>query len=375
MKRCGFLLIAILLLFGLTGSVVCAFGKIEQESYVLASDQTYLGDLYVNAEKVVIDGKIEGDLFVLAESVQINGEIKGDVIAFAANTLVNGKIDGNLRAFTQHGIVDGTITRNISSFNQNLLISQKAHVQGSILTFADSFDIKGKVDREANGFINRMNVGGELGRGTSLLRVHSLTVDSTAKIDGNLTYSSSSRAVIQSGAAISGEEQFTLVKQEEKKIFSFFPILLLLMSLLSTLVIWLLLRFLFPRALHQIHQQIDGELTPLFGLGALFLIGVPIVSFILLLSVIGIPIALTLLCTLIVLLFVAKIFIGTWLGSRMVKRYQWPLHPLLAEFLGVLIIYGVLQIPFLGWLLNLIIAMLFLGSTASAIRKSNSYCE
>ncbi|MGD8190607.1 bactofilin family protein [Brevibacillus ginsengisoli] len=372
MKRWGILLITVLCLFGFTGSAVYAFGSVDQGSFVLSSDATYPGDLFVNAQKAVIDGKVDGDLYVFAESVQINGEVKGDVIAFAANTLVHGKIDGNLRAITQHAIIDGTITRNISSFNQNLLVSPGAHVLGSVMTFAESLDIKGKVNREANGFVNVMRVGGELGQGTSFMRVNNLTIDSTAKINGDLVYSAPARAVIHPGAAVNGQERFTLDQPKEKSSFTFLPVLFLLMSLLSTIMIWLLLRFLFPKALHQIHRQFDGEWTPLFGLGALFIFGVPIISIILLLSIIGIPISLTLFFSLFILFYVSKIFIGTWLGSRIAKRFQWPLHPLMAEFLGVLVVYGVLQIPFLGWLLNLIITMLFLGASATAIRHSNN---
>lgn len=377
MKRWGILLIVFLCLFSFSGTAVFALSTIEQGSFVLPREETHVGDLFINTQKAVIDGTVDGDVYVFAESVQINGEVKGDVIAFAANTLVHGKIDGNLRSFTQTAMISGTVTRNITSFNQNLLISQEGHVTGSILTFAESFDMMGQVDRDANGFVNTMRIGGKLGKGTSLLKVNNLTIDSTAHIGGNLTYSSPNQAIIRPGAQMNGTEQFTQVKEEEKekKIFAFLPGLFLLMSLLSTLIIWLLIRFLFPKALHQIQQRIDGELTPLFGLGALLLFGVPIVSVILLLSIIGIPIGLTLLFSLIVLVYVAKIFVGTWLGTRITRRYQWPLHPLLAEFLGVLVVYGLLQVPFLGWLLSLLVGMLFLGAAGTVIRQSNCRCE
>ncbi len=371
MKRACYVLVILFILLTCFGTAVFALHATEQGMFVLPKGQVYTGDLFINANKAIIDGMVDGDIYVFAESVQINGEIKGDLISFARDTTIRGKIDGNLRTFTEQATISGTLTRNVTAFTQNLVVASDGHISGSILTFAESVDLLGRVNKNANGFVNNMRITGELGRGTAFLRSGNIYVGSTAKINGDLVYSSPQHATIEPGAQLQGKEVFTQLEPKHEKKSVFFPVLFILMSLLSTLIIWLLLRFLFPRALYQIHQRFDHVKPSMFGFGALLLFGIPILAVVLLISVIGIPIALTLIFSLAILTYVAKIFVGTWLGTRLVRRYHWPLHPLMAEFLGVFAVYTLLQIPFLGWIPGFAVWMMFLGAMGTAIRDTN----
>ncbi|MGC5326937.1 hypothetical protein [Brevibacillus sp. SYSU BS000544] len=364
-------LLAVLLLFISSGSMVYALSSIDQEKYILAPDQVHEGDMVLSAHKAIIDGTINGDLYVFAESIQINGNVNGDVIAFAAETDIHGKIDGNLRAFTQYATVSGSISRNITSFAQQTSITEKGTVNGSILTFSETFDLAGEVKKEANGFVNNMLIAGKLGRGTSLLTVNHLELGSTARVDGNLEYTSPSKALIQPGAVLSGTEHFSKAEPDEEDNTKYIPLIMVLMFLLSTIIVWLLLRFLLGSTLNRIHSQFDTKQATTFGFGLVFFLSVPVAILILLFSVIGIPTGLTLLFSYLILLFVAKIFVGSWAGTRIVKHYNLPIHPIFAEFLGILALYGLLKIPFVGFLLDLGVWIFFLGAIAVTIRSIN----
>lgn len=365
------LLLMFTLLFISSGSVVCAFSSINQETFVFAQDQVHEGDMLLNANKTIINGTIHGDLYVFAQSVQINGTVHGDVIAFAQKTDIRGKIDGNLRAFTQYATVSGSITRNITSFAQQVTITENGIVNGSILTFSETLDLAGKVDKETNGLINHMRIAGILGRGTSLLTVHHLELDATAAVNGNLNYTSPSKASIHPDAVLSGTEHFSKAEPEEKDEWVTFSLILVFMFLISTIIIWLLLRFLLGNSLNHIHSQFEVKRATTIGYGLVLFVALPIVILILFFSVIGIPIGITLLFSYLILLYVAKIFVGSWAGTRIVKHYNWPIHPIFAEFLGILALYGLLQIPFVGFILSLGVWIFFLGAIAITIRTIN----
>jgi cytoskeletal protein CcmA (bactofilin family) len=367
-KFCG-LLAFLFLLFAATGAY--AFGAVHQDQYLLPKGAVHHGDLAVSAEKVVIEGTIDGDLYVFSESVQVLGEVTGDVFSFSANTTILGKVDGSIRSFTQNLTISGSVSRSVTSASQHVLITEQGEIQRNVLLFAANADLHGKVDREFNGMIGNVRITGKVGRGISLLKAHVLRLDSTAVIAGDLNYASPQRAIIANGATIEGEERYTSVVPAEQEGAPVFPLWTFAASMLSTLLIWLGVRLCFPSGLQRIYQQLDQKLPAVFGLGAAILLASLIAIAVLLVTVVGIPAAVILLCTLVVFTYTAKVFVGSWLGTLLRDRFHWRLHPLLAELLGVVFLQCIVLIPFVGWLLSLPVWLVFFGAAAAAVRQTN----
>lgn len=370
MKKAVSLLLLFMLCFAITSSA-SAFGVASGDSYLLGRGETHHGDLAVAADKAVIEGTIDGDLYVFSENVQVLGHVTGDLISFSANTTILGKVDGNIRSFTQRLTLSGNVGKSVTSSSQHVLITEGGKVGGSMLLLASNVDIFGKVGKETNGLIREIRVTGEIGEGISMLKTEHLQLDSTAVIGGDLAYSSPQKADIGTGARIVGKELYTPHRPDSEDNFHVFPLFLLGMSLLSTLLLWLAIRFLFPVGLLRINQQLDNAIGTKMGIGALILLGAPILSIILLFTVVGIPAAIVLLLSVGLLLFPAKIFVGSWLGNRVVQRLGWKIHPLIADLVGVLLLLILTSIPFLGLLFALPIWMTFLGAVVAAIRQTN----
>jgi cytoskeletal protein CcmA (bactofilin family) len=353
-------------------SAVHAFGAVSSQSYVLPADAVHDGDLAVNASTVTIEGTVDGDLYVFAENVQVNGRVTGDVLSFAAATRIGGTVEGDVRAFTQNLSISGRVERNVTAGSSHIVLEQSGQVGGSLLMFTPHADLYGKVAREANGRANTLRITGEIGEGISLLHCGSLRIDAPAVIGGDLVYSSPQRAVIGSGAVLKGRELYSPpAVNSDQNIFSYFPILLGLSSLLSTLLLWLAVRFLFPAGLSCIYSQLDRRPGQALTWGTGFVLGLPLLSLVLLVTVVGIPVAVTLLLAFLLLTWSAKVFVGSWIGIRLAERFRWRLSPLLAELLGVVALQCLLIIPFAGWLFALPVWMAFLGALAGAVRQAN----
>lgn len=351
---------------------VHAFGTVSNHSYVLPADAVHDGDLAVNANTVSIEGTVNGDLYVLAENVQIRGRVTGDVLAFAVDTRIDGTVAGDVRAFTQQLSISGNVERNVTVGSSHIVLEQNGRIGGSLLMFTPHADLNGKVAREANGKVNTLRITGEIGEGISLLHCSSLQIDAPAVIGGDLVYSSPHRAVIGSGAVLKGKELYSpAVVAADQDTFSYFPILLGLSSLLSTLLLWLAVRFLFPAGLSCIYSQLDRHPGQAFACGAGLVLGLPLLSIALLVTVVGIPVTVALLLAFVLLTWSAKVFVGSWIGIRLAERFRWRLPPLLAELLGVVALQCLLIIPFAGWLFALPVWMAFLGSLACAVRQAN----
>ncbi|MBO8165451.1 MAG: polymer-forming cytoskeletal protein [Brevibacillus sp.] len=365
------LLLMVVLLAG-WGNACLASGVFSQDTYRLEKGETHVGDLFVSGRNVVIEGTVEGDVYSFAKTVQISGKVTGDLITFSADTAIRGEVDGDIRAFTQRLVVDGRVSRNITAFTQHLLLAETGEVGRNILAFVDTADLFGRTGGEANGFVAEMRITGEVGRGLSMLQVGSLQIEQTAQIGGDVRYSSHHEAIIAPGAKIEGEVLYTPIEPDPDEGPSF-PFLSVAMSLISTLVLWLAVRYLLPQALLGIRQELDEKIGVHVGVGALLLLSAPILTLILIVTIIGIPLAVTLVAVVGLLLFTAKIFVGTWAGHRLADYLQWPLHPLLRELIGILGLYVLTQIPYLGWLAAAAIWLVFVGAVAAAVRRANTH--
>ncbi len=366
-----FCLCTLLLLFSLftAASAAYAFGAFSQESFVLRKGETHQGDLVIKAGKVVIEGSVDGDVYLFTKNAQVLGEIKGDLLTFSQNTNIAGVVEGDIRAFTEQMTVSGTVKRNVTVSTPHLLITETGKIDGNILAAVRSIDILGKVGREVNGLAGNLMIAGQIGQGIGQLKTESLKIESTAVIQGDINYTSPERAVIAKGAQITGKEIFTEGKPDRDHLF--FPFFSLLASAICTLVLWLLIRYLFPGALARTHRHMEGRVLTNIGVGVILFFMAPLLAFVLLFTVVGIPLGLSLLAIMILLFYVAKIFVGTWIGHLLVKRLQVTLHPLWIELIGVVTLLFLTSIPMLGWLFSWVIWVFFLGTVAIAIRRMN----
>ncbi|QOS98015.1 polymer-forming cytoskeletal protein [Brevibacterium sp. JNUCC-42] len=351
-------------------SSVAAINIHNEELYHVKSNEVHHGDVVTNASKVVIEGTVDGDLYAFAEMIDIKGTVTGDVISFAYLTNVSGTVGGNVRSYSQALTVSGTIQKNISAGADQLHINQSGNVNGSILGFVNEINIEGRVGKETNGMYHLATFSGLLEQGTSLFQVETLHLKPTAVINSDLLYSSFEPAQIDAGAYIKGEHKHTFI--EPRPSFHSFMLMMSISSCLSTLIFWLLIRYFFAGSLYNVGEKLHTR-HPFkqFGIGLLIFIIAPLISIGMLLTVVGIPVGITIAIAYALLLILGKVYVGTWLGQKLISRFHWKIAPLLAEFIGVFLLVVIIQIPLLGFLLGILVSIYFLGAITSCVRASN----
>jgi len=105
--------------------------------------------------------------------------------------------------------------------------------------------------------------------------------------------------------------------------------------------------------------------------GFVVFVCVPIAVVILLISVIGIPIAVIGIFAYAVLIYIAKIPVATFLGERIMKTLGKDGQPSLiwSMLLGLVVLTLILNIPYLEWLIYLVVLFSGLGAIVSAKRR------
>lgn len=354
-------LLALCLVWPLSGQVYAQDGL---GHVVIAKDEVRGGTTVLGGQHVVVEGTVQGDLYAAGQTVTINGIVEGDLIAGANVVKVNGEVRGDVRAAGQAVHIHGQVGKNVSAWGQNVSVEKTGQVAGELQAFAQYVDVDGRVARHVLGGGQMFNIKGEVGGDVQLLGVDDLRIAPSAAVAGKLFYRAPHPGNIAPGV-VSGEVEFVQEEKQERKE----PLIPFgrLMAIASLLLLWLLLRSVLPTGVVAVSRKMEEQLLGSMGVGAIVLLAAPVAFLLLLMTVLGIPASLLGIAVYLILIYLSKVFVGIWLGGQLSRLLPWRLPTLVWELLGVVLLWLVAQLPFVGWLISLLTAMLFMGSLALAI--------
>jgi hypothetical protein len=286
---------------------------------IVASDETVSEGLVVAGANVEVRGNVEGGLKAFGGNVTLSGEVEGDVSFGGGNVLLSGRYSGKVRGGGANVVLSGT-------------------------------------------FDDDVEVGGA-----------KITVASGANIRGDLRYSS---AVFdrQEGSQISGEvarrtrraewEGARALRQKGKTVLSSLRIILWIISIPALIIVGVIINALFPKQTDAIVTAISASPWKNLGVGFVFLVVVPVGIIIALITVVGIPVGVIGLLVYGILVYVSRIYIGVWVGRKVLSYFReslataffWPL------VVGTIIIALLILIPFVGWFFRLFFLLISLGA-------------
>ena len=320
-------------------------------------------DLVVTGPSVRIDGTVEGDVIAFTRSLTVTGHVTGDVIAFAGETMIDGTVDGNVRVFTRSVILQGAIGKNVTAFANSVDLVSKANVGGGMIVFAGEADLDGKMQRDLLGMIGRTDLEGVIG-GQTWIRGGSLTVASSADLRGPATFEGPQQPVLESGAKLASPIRMELTQEMQRTRRSTARVVFrAIFGYAGALVVGVLLLVIFPGFFRATLLEAGSIGLPI-GIGALALLtGAFLLVLGILLLIVGIGAGVAGVMVYAPILYVAQVFVGTWLGNLIMGRPPEVTSAVVGRMaVGLLIIRVAGLIPFLGGLVWL--AVLLWGTGA-----------
>ncbi len=340
------LLLAVPLLLGV--GVAGAQNFRSGDSVTVAEDETVDTTLFASGRALDIAGEVQGDIFCVGQNITISGTVRGDVICAGQNITVTGNVEGDVRAAGQTVVIGGEVGSNVSFAGQSLTLESDASVDGDVSLAGDSMTLNGQVGRDVFAAAATLSANGDIGRDITA-SLTNLNVGSNASVGGEVIYTSVNDANIASGAQITGDATKQDPPRREGKDGAFFAISsgFALYLLVSLLLIALILVLIFPRPIHEASETglRHPARTLLIGFVASLL--VPMLVLGLLITVVGIPLALLLLFTWFVVLFLAGPLSGYFIGRLILRDSRSPIIIMLVGAALLLIVY---IIPILGFL-------------------------
>lgn len=353
--KCAILVVLIILLAPVAAQAATFR---SQDNVTIPSDETISDDLYISGGTVTIDGTVNGDVIAAGGNVIINGPIRDDLIVAGGTVNLNGQVGQTARVAGGTINVRGRIGQDLVVAGGNVDVASGATIMRDIVLAGGNATIRGTADRRLYGAIGSLVIDGRIGDDANL-EVGELRLTNRAVIDGNLNYRSENRAQIASGARITGETNF---RQRPRTDRTGQAVLSFILSFLAAFVFGVLLLLLFPARTVEVAETIGRSPWVSLGLGFAALFLVPAAAILLLLLVITIPISLTVVFLYILGLYLAKIFVGLFLGRFITGRFKIGGGNYVALLIGLLIIMLLGLIPFLGGLVRFFYILFGLGA-------------
>ncbi len=329
----------------------------------IQNGQTIDDDLYIASETVVVEGTVNGDVYAAGSSVTIRGTVNGDVFAAGSDVVVGGTVKGSVRAAGSSVRLDGgSVGGSVSGFASTFTIEKDTKVGGGLNFGASSAVIRGDVTRGVVGGGSAVVISGTIGKNADLAASR-ITLESSSKINGNLTYYGDATLQRDSGAQVTGDVKHLAQKQkkDENKAYQDKAAgtiwWLLALYLTGALMIWL-----FPTMTRGVAGTIATRPGISVSTGALVLLFSLPVFIVLLITLIGIPIALIFGGVLAVAIYLSKFFTALTVGNLIARRTGWKPNPYADAAIGLILLTLLELIPFIGWLAALLSMLFGLGA-------------
>lgn len=346
------------------------------------------GDLYASGWSARLKEPSPRDALAVGFSVNLEGRVEGDGHALGFNVDIEGPVGRNLYTSGFSVTVEQPVGEDVTAAGFNLHLRKGAAVGGNARLTGGTVTLDAPIAGSLLAAAGVLNLNGAIA-GDARLTAGTLVFGPEARIDGMLTYASRTPIDIPTSVIAPDRvrfEQLAMGSAVDKvqdtmgrsmphfwpSFFGlFFGFVVTILFLIATAAVLLAL---IPRQVEALRSDAIGAPFRSIGLGVIglaTLVGLVPVSAMTLVGLPLIPVILLAILTLWIVGYLLGVYALAW---RVAGSFR-PLEPTLMMRLAViavgLVVAATLNfIPFVGWLINLLLIFLGLGAVAAwAMRR------
>lgn len=361
-KLAPYFVLAVFFVFSLAALAIAG----DERGY-LAKDRVVDDDFIAASESVDVGGTVNGDVIMAGGMVDFSGRSSGDVLAAGGNLRMSGRNDGNVRVAGGNVFIEGNVGKNVTAAGGNLSLGENSDVSGNVYLAGGMVEIKGKIGKNLKVAGGTVILKGVV-KGNAEIMAQDITARPGAKIEGNLTYfSDGSKDINIDSSVVGGEIIRKSIPARNYKNDSFGAFLATgIIGFFGFLLLGYVFYKLFPKGSREIFGSLVGKGSwKMIAAGILALILIPISIVVLMITVIGMPLAVILVLVFVsAMLFskaIASIVLGFVINRRFRPREFSDSFPLMDYILGYLILEVLSLIPIFGKLAAFLIFLWALG--------------
>jgi cytoskeletal protein CcmA (bactofilin family) len=304
------------------------------------------------------------------------GKVTGDVLCAGQHVSIEGEVTGDIRSAGQLVDILARVGKNAVAFGQTVTISPPGVVNGEVLAAGQTLRITAGAVKGLAAAGQFVSLGGPVGADAKII-AETLEFGEKAKIAGALEYQSDKEVTIPTGV-VTGKVSYQPLP-ERKDIPKAAPVKMFrkatkpwpvnaLGSILFYGGVGLLFALFAPKFTAAVVERLRTQTVFSMIMGGLFLFFVPVVIILLCITILGIPAAILLALAYGLVMILARLFVAVWAGNYLVEKFlpkqkesKW-----LPVLLGVLALWLVFKLPFVGWLFS---CLALLAGTGALVGK------
>ena len=346
----------ILAAFAATVLVGCDHDE-ESVSGQFGSDRFSAGGMVHLTEPVA------GDALLAGGQVEIASEVQGDLVVAGGEVSVGGGIGDDLYAAGGEVTVDAIVAGNARVAGGEVEIGPATVIEGGASITGGRVKFDGSVTGYLQATGGEVRLSGTVG-GDAMVRSGELHIAPGTRIDGKLVYRGPDAPVVPEGATIAGGVEFhetsahRWVDRDTHVAVDAGRAVGSMLWFVGVFAVAALFTAIFPAFSTQAATMIGRDPWTSLGIGLAVLVCMPFVAVVLLITIIGIPLALLLVPVYLVLMFLGWVTAALFLGERLLefaRRGQpvgigWRVLALLAALVALWLLR---RIPYAGPLIGL----------------------
>ncbi len=319
-------------------------------------DEYVPGNVYLAGGRVNLDDRVGGSAFVTGGEVDVRGSIGRNLYAAGGDLRIEGEVEGSVRA------AGGKVR-----------VPRGAKLRKNVTLAGGSVEMEGEVGEDLEAYGESIVINGIIG-GDLQIAGENIRIGPDTRVAGRLEYKSGGTFTIDPLAQIAqGIEELDANDRGWLKKFgrgvtrvggAMFSLGVLLLGALLILGL--------PGFSREAAATIRREWWQSAGIGCVMLVGVPFAIVVLMITIIGIPLALMMIFGYVVLLMlgyvIAALFVGDLalerLGGERIKSLGWRVLFLLLALIGLSIVR---HLPLVG---GLVVALLFVAGIGAFTKRS-----
>jgi len=326
-------------------------GEIVDDSLIAAGDT------------VIIDGTIKGDLIAFARQVTVHGTVEGNILTGAQSIDIQGTVGGSIIAGGNPVEITGKVAHNVLVIGGRMTLGKDAIVGGDFAAIGSDSHVNGTLARNFYAIGASADVAGSIGRNV-FFRGATISILPSARVGGDLTsYVPRKEAVhVDAGATIAGKQTIELPKPAPNKYATFGFYFSQMLHVAAAFLTGMILLLLFP-GLRRVNLNDAVSVLKSAGIGFLAVVAMPVAAFILLITLIGFPLAVVGFVGWLLGLYLAKIIIANFVGRTLFSSASDRLSSVaLSLFVGLMLIFIVINIPYIGGLIHFLLVFIGFGA-------------
>lgn len=325
--------------------------------------QASIGDTRLTAgDDVQIDSPVKGNAFAAGARIGVTARIDRSAWLSGGEVTVTAPIGRNLYMAGGDLRLEGVVYGRLRAAGGHLRVVRDALVDGSASLAGGSIEVDGGIGRDLRAYGESIVINGVIG-GDVELAGERIRIGPDARIAGKVEYRSGRPIVIDPEATIG--RGITEMQKERRWMRSIGRGTTIMGATFSfgLLLIGALMLLALPRFTRESAAKLRSRPAVAAGVGCVMLLGVPLMMLLLVLTIIGIPLALLFAFGYIVLMLFGYLVAAIFVGDTALER----LSPAKAQSVGwrilflllALILIAILrQIPLVG---GIFVALLFIA--------------